>query len=118
MSEDSIRAKLKPSYGTGLGESSYKRFDRKTPSYLCDTGSSNDLYVNLLDNPEQYTGYSGPSAARVWQAIQHENCFGGLDDTCVEKRVFYRYKASTAIDTNYLYESIIFINMSLSSILR
>lgn len=94
MSEDSIRSKLKPSpsYGTGIGQSSYKSFDRRTPSYLCDTGSSNDLYVNLLDNPEQYTGYSGPSAARVWQAIQHENCFGGLDDTCVEKRVFYRYE--------------------------
>ena len=24
-------------------------------------------------------------------AIQQENCFGGLEDQCVEKRIFYRY---------------------------
>ena len=48
------------------------------------------VYVNLLQNPEQFTGYAGPSAARVWQSIQHENCFGGVDDICVEKRVFHR----------------------------
>ena len=53
-------------------------------------GGSKGAYVNLLQNPEEYTGYSGPSAARVWQSIQHENCFGGVDDICVEKRVFYR----------------------------
>jgi len=44
----------------------------------------------LPQNPERYTGYAGPSAARVWRAIQQENCFGGLNDTCLEKRVFYR----------------------------
>jgi hypothetical protein len=43
-----------------------------------------------LQNPESYTGYAGPSAQRVWQAIQQENCFGGGDDLCLEKRVFYR----------------------------
>jgi len=48
-------------------------------------------YVNLLENPERFTGYSGPSAQRVWQAIQQENCFGEQNDVCLEKRVFYRY---------------------------
>lgn len=47
-------------------------------------------YVNLLENPERFTGYSGPSAQRVWQAIQQENCFGEQNDVCLEKRVFYR----------------------------
>ena len=63
----------------------------------CDTakeGKSQHMprgaYVNLLQNPERYTGYAGPSAARVWKGIQQENCFGGQDDTCLEKRVFYR----------------------------
>ena len=37
------------------------------------------------------TGYSGPSAQKVWTSIQHENCFGGMSDTCAEKRLFYRY---------------------------
>ena len=47
-------------------------------------------YVNLLKNPERFTGYSGESARKVWQAIQQENCFGDINDICYEKRVFYR----------------------------
>jgi hypothetical protein len=53
--------------------------------------SSDASYVNLLENPERFTGYSGPSAQRVWRAIQQENCFGEQGDVCLEKRVFYRY---------------------------
>lgn len=40
------------------------------------------VYVNLLENPERFTGYAGSSAARVWQSIYQENCFnvaGKLD---------------------------------------
>jgi hypothetical protein len=48
------------------------------------------VYVNLLENPERFTGYSGASAQRVWRSIQQENCFGGANDVCVEKRLFYR----------------------------
>lgn len=50
------------------------------------------VYVNLLQNPERYTGYSGTSANRVWKAIMEENCFSeeGLLDSCFEKRVFFR----------------------------
>jgi ERO1-like protein beta len=33
-------------------------------------------YVDLSLNPEQYTGYAGPSAAKVWRSIYEENCFG------------------------------------------
>ena len=32
-------------------------------------------YVDLTLNPERFTGYSGPSAARIWRAIYEENCF-------------------------------------------
>ena len=32
-------------------------------------------YVSLLDNPERFTGYSGPGARHVWEAIYRENCF-------------------------------------------
>ena len=31
-------------------------------------------YVNLQLNPERYTGYTGPSARRIWDAIYTENC--------------------------------------------
>lgn len=33
-------------------------------------------YVDLTLVPERYTGYSGPSAHRVWKSIYEENCFG------------------------------------------
>ncbi|KAI9669318.1 MAG: endoplasmic oxidoreductin-1 [Alyxoria varia] len=32
-------------------------------------------YVSLVENPERFTGYSGPSANQVWEAIYRENCF-------------------------------------------
>jgi len=31
--------------------------------------------VDLLKNPEKYTGYTGPSAEKVWSAIHERNCF-------------------------------------------
>lgn len=32
-------------------------------------------YVDLLLNPERYTGYRGLSAHRIWHSIYMENCF-------------------------------------------
>lgn len=32
-------------------------------------------YVSLVDNPERFTGYAGPGAHQVWNAIYRENCF-------------------------------------------
>jgi len=77
-------------------------------------------YVDLIANPEAFTGYEGLSANRVWSSIYNENCFGlselnllkspapalvslpdSLTDTfredesesyeqCLEKRVYYK----------------------------
>lgn len=62
-------------------------------------------YVDLLLNPERYTGYKGDSAHRIWNSIYLENCFGPnnvtksistyiphleLRDVCLEQRAFYR----------------------------
>ncbi|KAI8924308.1 endoplasmic reticulum Oxidoreductin 1-domain-containing protein [Entophlyctis helioformis] len=73
-----------------------------------DEDTDEGFYVNLIKNPERYTGYSGESAARVWKAIYDENCFGlskrftdrspasalslerNVDDVCTEKRAFYK----------------------------
>lgn len=33
--------------------------------------------MNLVLNPERYTGYKGDSARRIWQAIYEESCFQG-----------------------------------------
>ncbi|KDE06115.1 hypothetical protein MVLG_03532 [Microbotryum lychnidis-dioicae p1A1 Lamole] len=42
---------------------------------LEDGFDSEGVYVDLLDNPERFTGYAGPSSSRVWKAIYEENCF-------------------------------------------
>jgi ERO1-like protein beta len=78
-------------------------------------------YFDLSLIPERYTGYTGPSANRVWNAIYDENCFGvseigrvpaaasladtfsnplggdGSDtsDQCLEKRVYYKIISGT-----------------------
>jgi len=36
-------------------------------------------YVDLLLNPERYTGYKGKSAHRIWNSIYLENCFRYCD---------------------------------------
>ncbi|RKP34693.1 endoplasmic reticulum oxidoreductin 1, partial [Dimargaris cristalligena] len=84
-----------------------------------DEQSTNGVYVDLLKNPERFTGYAGQSAQNIWQSIYEENCFdiparlsnlamsekerphfGNSEeekqkrlaqiDECKEKRVFYR----------------------------
>ncbi|XP_035795439.1 ero1-like protein [Anopheles albimanus] len=66
-------------------------------------------YVDLLLNPERYTGYRGESARRIWSSIYLENCFQAhsvkkksaysamipyqdmaRNEVCLEHRVFYR----------------------------
>ncbi len=44
--------------------------------YTDSESSSEGSYVDLVLNPERFTGYAGASAHRVWSAIYEENCFG------------------------------------------
>uniref|UniRef100_A0A2P2I7H5 Ero1-like protein n=1 Tax=Hirondellea gigas TaxID=1518452 RepID=A0A2P2I7H5_9CRUS len=69
-----------------------------------DEHAPSSTYVDLLTNPERYTGYQGVSAHRVWHSIYQENCFSANSDSsgspfshitdgsamCLEKRTFYR----------------------------
>ncbi|XP_068730066.1 ERO1-like protein beta isoform X1 [Montipora capricornis] len=72
---------------------------------LDDESSSGMEYVDLLRNPEKFTGYAGFSAQRIWNNIYKENCFKptspygksygvvtskNVGEMCLEKRVFYR----------------------------
>ncbi|WAR18443.1 ERO1B-like protein [Mya arenaria] len=67
---------------------------------LDDDTTGNCDYVDLLLNPERYTGYKGESPHRIWNSIYNENCFKAPDQSgynsqsltgmCLEKRVFYR----------------------------
>lgn len=64
-----------------------------------DAPDADLLYVDLLKNPERYTGFTGEEAHRVWSAIYDENCISISSNckdgicapgTCKEERVFYR----------------------------
>ncbi|KAA0201050.1 putative endoplasmic reticulum oxidoreductin-1 protein [Fasciolopsis buskii] len=69
---------------------------------LDDEKTGNMIYVDLLKNPERYTGYKGEASNRIWYMIYAENCFneegqgyaslGPNSDLwkCLEKRAFYR----------------------------
>lgn len=56
-----------------------------------ETDNGEMTYVNLLLNPERYTGYTGPSARRIWEAIYSENCPKySSGESCQEKKVLYK----------------------------
>lgn len=40
-----------------------------------DEESPDSQYVDLLLNPERFTGYKGPEAWQIWDSIYEENCF-------------------------------------------
>ncbi|XP_073026908.1 endoplasmic reticulum oxidoreductin-1-like isoform X1 [Primulina eburnea] len=56
-----------------------------------ETDNREMTYVNLQLNPERYTGYTGASARRIWDAIYSENCPKYTSgEICPEKRVLYK----------------------------
>jgi len=82
----------------------WKLHDENLKSFcdIEDEESSHSVFVDLLLNPEKYTGYKGHSAQRIWRSIYEENCFKpkrgygpyidstNVGDLCLEKRAFYR----------------------------
>lgn len=65
------------------------------------------VYVDLVENPERFTGYGGTQSFDVWKAIYQENCFPettvntafasgdsfnltSTTEVCTEKQIFYR----------------------------
>lgn len=75
---------------------------------ILDDDEDDAEYVDLLLNPERYTGYKGESAHKIWQSIYLENCFmpyklrktsnvlipfmemAAGNGVCLEQRAFYR----------------------------
>ena len=86
----------------------WEEFDDNEESFCEADGDSLDemSYVDLLLNPERFTGYSGHSAIRIWRSIYQENCFRPkevlhspaslpyesslIQGMCLEKRAFFR----------------------------
>jgi len=66
--------------GADVGESCVVEYDDECDERdYCvpedESASAKGDYVSLVDNPERFTGYAGPSAHQVWEAIYRENCF-------------------------------------------
>lgn len=61
----------------------------------------NCVYLDLIANPERFTGYGGNQSFDIWKAIYSENCFPNTSpmsmssdndepESCIEKNLFYR----------------------------
>lgn len=82
-------------------------FDEHRDNFCILDDHENDAeYVDLLLNPEKFTGYRGISAHRIWHSVYMENCFdktsrnallthinkipGNINNLCMEQRAFFR----------------------------
>ncbi|KAF0396311.1 endoplasmic oxidoreductin [Gigaspora margarita] len=61
----------------------YKKCEFKEQDFCVveDEADVESVFVNLLENPERFTGYAGASAGRVWKAVYEENCFNSAPTT-------------------------------------
>ncbi|CAL9089964.1 unnamed protein product [Musa acuminata var. zebrina] len=82
-------------------------------TYDDETDNAEMTYVNLQLNPERYTGYTGPSARRIWETIYTENCPKyPSGEFCQEKKVLYKLisglhsSISVHIASDYLLDEI------------
>jgi len=71
---------LQGQLGENVGESCVVEYDDECDERdYCipedESASAKGDYVSLVDNQERFTGYTGPSARQVWEAIYRENCF-------------------------------------------
>lgn len=54
----------------------WKLYDENQNSFCdFDDEDQESVFVDLLLNPERFTGYKGHSAQRIWKTIYEENCF-------------------------------------------
>ena len=64
-----------------------------------DIDPKDGVYINLLKNPEGYTGYSGEN---IWSAIFKENCYSdSYSSLCVEDKIFYNIFMGWLVNTNF-----------------
>ena len=64
-----------------------------------DIDPKHGAYINLLKNPEGYTGYRG---AHIWNAIFKENCYSeSYSSLCVEDKIFSNIFMGWLVNTNF-----------------
>lgn len=85
QSERTLEKPLQGELGQDVGESCvFEDDDECDERDYCvpedESASAKGDYVSLVDNPERFTGYAGPGAQQVWEAIYRENCFSTPHD--------------------------------------
>lgn len=66
------------------------------------------VFVDLVANPERFTGYGGDQSWQIWKNVYNENCFNLGHDQCIEKNFFYKIVSgmhasiSTHLSNEYL----------------
>jgi len=74
-------------------------FDSKQWLLKEDIDPKDGTYINLLKNPEGYTGYKG---SHIWNAIFKENCFTEkYSSLCVEDKIFSNIFTGWLAVTNF-----------------
>lgn len=80
LQQERLQKPLQGELGENVGESCVVEYDDDCDERdYCvpedESATAKGDYVSLVDNPERFTGYSGPGAHHVWEAIYRENCF-------------------------------------------
>lgn len=80
LQQERLQKPLQGELGADVGESCVVEYDDDCDERdYCvpedESATAKGDYVSLVDNPERFTGYSGPGAHHVWEAIYRENCF-------------------------------------------
>ena len=68
-----------------------EKYNYNTNQWIIESeiDNQNGVFVDLLKNPETWTGYQGQ---KIWKAIYMENCFynENIEDLCLEEKMFYK----------------------------
>lgn len=73
----------KPHHNTVVSDYDYCDLD--------DFSTEGSVLVDLVENPERFTGYGGNESASIWSSIYRENCFTlGESGQSLAKDVFFR----------------------------
>ncbi|KAJ2797929.1 endoplasmic oxidoreductin-1 [Coemansia helicoidea] len=65
-------------FGPFLGSLPQRRLEHSAQDFsvVNDERSGDGVWLDLVHNPERFTGYAGAGANAVWMSIYQDNCFG------------------------------------------
>lgn len=77
----------------------FEKFELDDAAFCAvDNDDCDGVYVDLIENPERFTDYSGPSSHKIWSSIYEQNCYVQSPKnwgSCEERKLFYRIVSGT-----------------------